>query len=139
MGLVIVVTWLSCCIGKAEASARLCIYAAKPGTTVVLVGMGKPEMTLPLLDALCREVDIRGIFRYCNTYPQAIKLASSTDLSPLVTHRFSLESAKEAFDAFASPAVASIKIVIDCSLAKSASSTDQPAAFVRGPTQVRIH
>lgn len=93
----------------------------------MLVGMGKPEMTLPLLDALCREVDIRGIFRYCNTYPEAIKLASSVDLVPLVTHKFSLESAKEAFDAFSSPAVQSIKIVIDCSLA-TLSSSSGPAA-----------
>lgn len=98
----------------AESSVRLCLYAARPGGVAVLVGMGKPEMALPLLDACCREVDIRGVFRYCNTYPTAMRLASNVDLSPLVTHRFSLKEAEKAFDLFQSREVESLKIIIDC-------------------------
>jgi L-iditol 2-dehydrogenase len=36
------------------------------GGVVVVVGMGKPNATVPLVNALCREVDIRGVFRYAN-------------------------------------------------------------------------
>ena len=32
----------------------------------MLVGLGAPVMNIPITDALIREVDIRGIFRYQN-------------------------------------------------------------------------
>lgn len=42
------------------------LQATKSGGTLVVVGMGKPEVKFPIVDALVREVDIRGIFRYVN-------------------------------------------------------------------------
>lgn len=42
------------------------IQATKTGGTAVLVGMGKDEQTVPLTSALIQEIDIRGVFRYCN-------------------------------------------------------------------------
>ena len=32
---------------------------------------------LPIVNAAVREVDIRGVFRYCNTWPTAINMISS--------------------------------------------------------------
>ena len=32
----------------------------------MIVGMGKSEINFPIVDALCREIDIRGNFRYVN-------------------------------------------------------------------------
>jgi L-iditol 2-dehydrogenase len=84
-------------------------------TLQALVGMGKPDLSIPILSACCREVDIRGVFRYRNTYPAAMELAGSVDLTALITHRFPLESAVKAFDAFHSRDVDSLKIIIDCS------------------------
>jgi L-iditol 2-dehydrogenase len=98
----------------AEAGVRLCIYGAKRGGTVVLVGIGKPEMSIPILDAACREVDIRGIFRYCDTYPTAMTLATRVDFSELITHKFTLEDAPRAFETFKSRECKAIKVVIDC-------------------------
>lgn len=42
------------------------LQATKSGGVAVIVGMGAPEVKIPLINALAREVDIRGIFRYAN-------------------------------------------------------------------------
>ena len=59
----------------------------------MLVGMGTPVQTLPLSAAALREVDLCGVFRYANTYPEGIRMVSTTDpklldFSKLITHRF---------------------------------------------------
>ena len=42
--------------------------ATKSGGVAVLVGMGASEVRVPVpAHILCREVDIRGIFRYANS------------------------------------------------------------------------
>lgn len=35
---------------------------------LVLVGNSPPEVTVPLVNAAIREIDIRGVFRYVNWY-----------------------------------------------------------------------
>lgn len=59
----------------------------------MLIGMGSPIQTLPISAAALREVDLVGVFRYANTYKEAIELVSSgnpllPDLSKLITQRF---------------------------------------------------
>lgn len=80
---------------------QLGIYAASPGSKLVLVGMGTPVQTLPLGAAALREVDIVGVFRYANCYPAAIALFASGKLDgvaeALVTHRVPLEDGEKAF------------------------------------------
>ncbi|OBS82287.1 hypothetical protein A6R68_23717, partial [Neotoma lepida] len=56
------------CTG-AESSIRTGIYATHSGGTLVIVGMGSDMVNLPLMHAAVREVDIKGVFRYCNTFP----------------------------------------------------------------------
>jgi L-iditol 2-dehydrogenase len=89
------------CTGK-ETCMQTALYATNPGGKVIMVGMGTPIQTLPLSTAHLREIDILGIFRYCNTYKDGIKLLSSGVLPALdrmVTHRFKgLGAAKEAFE-----------------------------------------
>ncbi|KAM6979813.1 sorbitol dehydrogenase [Aplochiton taeniatus] len=83
-----------------ESSVQTAIYATGPGGVVVLVGMGSEMTTVPLLNAAIREVDIRGVFRYCNTWPMAIAMIASgkVNVKPLVTHRFRMEEAAQAFE-----------------------------------------
>jgi len=89
------------CTGRVEA-VRLAIYAAKPGSTVVLVGLGQRDKlySLPITHAAVNEIDIRGVFRYRNTWPAAIAIAQryEAELKALVSHRFTIDQAKEAFD-----------------------------------------
>jgi len=83
----------------ATVAIHTAIKATRNGGVVVLVGMGAPEITLPLVDAAVREVDIIGVFRYCNTYPKTLALIASgkVDVKPLITHHFNY---KESIDAF---------------------------------------
>uniref|UniRef100_UPI0037E85A3F sorbitol dehydrogenase-like n=1 Tax=Semicossyphus pulcher TaxID=241346 RepID=UPI0037E85A3F len=83
-----------------ESCIQTAIYATRSGGVVVLVGLGSEMATLPIVDAAVREVDIRGVFRYCNTWPMAIAMLASgkVDVKPLVTHRFPLEQAVQAFE-----------------------------------------
>uniref|UniRef100_A0A8C4X1T8 Sorbitol dehydrogenase n=1 Tax=Eptatretus burgeri TaxID=7764 RepID=A0A8C4X1T8_EPTBU len=87
------------CTG-AEACIQTAIYATRSGGTVALVGLGSPMVNIPIVNASSREVDIKGIFRYCNTWPVAISLVASGRLNvrSLVTHRFSLEDSLQAFE-----------------------------------------
>ncbi|XP_061559031.1 sorbitol dehydrogenase isoform X3 [Phycodurus eques] len=83
-----------------ESSIQAAIYATRSGGVVVLVGLGSEMATIPLINAAVREVDIRGVFRYCNTWPMAIAMLASgkVNVKPLVTHRFPLEQAVQAFE-----------------------------------------
>lgn len=64
------------------------------------------------MHASFREIDIRFQFRYHETYPKAITLVEQglIDLKPLVTHRFTLEQAKEAFEAASTPSARAVKV-----------------------------
>jgi len=100
----------------AEPSIQTSIYATRSGGTVVLVGLGAPNATLPIVNAATREVDIRGIFRYANCYQQALGLIASgkINVKPLVTHRFPLEETLQAFETARTGAGGAIKVIIDC-------------------------
>jgi L-iditol 2-dehydrogenase len=57
---------------------------------VALVGMGTPNIVLPISEASAREIDLVPTWRYAGCYPQALQLlqASRFSLARLITHRF---------------------------------------------------
>ncbi|TBU32833.1 xylitol dehydrogenase [Dichomitus squalens] len=84
----------------AEVSIQTGIYIAKHGGRYVQVGMGAPEIVIPITTLLVKEIDFKGSFRYGpGDYQLAIALVSQgrIDLKPLVTHRYSFDQAVEAF------------------------------------------
>ncbi|BFZ62700.1 hypothetical protein YB2330_003810 [Saitoella coloradoensis] len=84
-----------------DTSIQTSIFTTRPGGKLVMVGMGKPIATLPIASAMTREIDLVGVFRYCNTYPEAIRIVASggiPGLEKLVTQRYPLEDAREAFE-----------------------------------------
>lgn len=101
------------CTG-AEATARLAILSTKSGGVGVVVGMGAPEVKVPLINALSREVDIRCVFRYCNDYPFALSLVASgkTNVKRLITHHFNIEETAEAFNTTRHGLGGAIKVII---------------------------
>ncbi|XP_058638067.1 sorbitol dehydrogenase-like isoform X2 [Onychostoma macrolepis] len=97
-----------------QSSIQTAIYATRSGGAVVPVGFGADMTTVPLLNAALREVDIRGVFRYRNTWPVAISMLASkkVNIKPLVTHRFPLEQAVQAFEM--SRQGLGVKVILKC-------------------------
>ncbi|KAL0090308.1 chaperonin 10-like protein [Phycomyces blakesleeanus] len=83
----------------AETCVQMSILLAKNGGCVILVGMGASVQSIPISEVSSREVDIRGIFRYSNTYPTAVRMISSgiVNVKPLITHSYPLKDAVKAF------------------------------------------
>ncbi|KAF9247310.1 chaperonin 10-like protein [Melanogaster broomeanus] len=76
------------------------IRIVKTGGTYVQVGMGQSDITIDMSVVLCKELVVKGSFRYGpGDYPLAIALVAQgkVDLKPLVSHRFSFDDAILAF------------------------------------------
>jgi L-iditol 2-dehydrogenase len=85
------------CSGVPAAAGQAIRKVGRAGR-VVLIGMGGDEIPLPLAHVQGFEIEVTGTFRYANTWPTAIALASSgeVNLDRLVTHRFSLGEVERA-------------------------------------------
>ncbi|KAF3420375.1 hypothetical protein E2986_01173, partial [Frieseomelitta varia] len=100
----------------AQSMIRLAILATRSGGVAVLVGMGASEVQIPLMNALVREVDIRGVFRYANDYADALNLLATEkiDVKPLITHNYKLEDTVQAFETSKSGQADVVKVMIHC-------------------------
>ncbi|MBI2000734.1 MAG: NAD(P)-dependent alcohol dehydrogenase [candidate division NC10 bacterium] len=98
------------------ATVRQSIELVRRGGTVVWIGLPSQDpCEVSALQAIDKEVDILGIFRYANVYPDAIRLAASgkINLAPLVTHRFPLEEARQALDTVAEQKSSAVKVLVE--------------------------
>lgn len=89
------------CVGSTKSCTQ-CLGVTRAAGRVCLVGMRESHMNIPIAEAVSREVDIVGVFRYRNTYPLCLDLLSRgrVDVKPLITHRygFSEQDVKDAFE-----------------------------------------
>jgi L-iditol 2-dehydrogenase len=100
--------------GSSQACASTPQLAARGG---VITLVGWPEtgaFTYPIEQVIEKELDVRGVNRYCNTYPRAIALlaAEKLDITSLVTHRFSFADVCEAVRFASENRTATIKVMI---------------------------
>lgn len=97
-----------------ESSVNTGIYATKFGGKVFIIGVGKNEMTIPFMRLSVMEIDLQYQYRYCNTWPKAIRLVQDgvINLDRLVTHRFNMSDAINAFKTAADPKTGAIKVQI---------------------------
>ncbi len=87
--------------GSAVESA---VIASKRGATVVVIGIPSIDETHFTASASRRKgLTIKISRRMINTYPTAIRMVSNqmVDLSPLITHQYSMQEFKKAFTAAA--------------------------------------
>lgn len=98
------------CTGAAPSLAAA-IEAVDKGANIVLVGMGSYNVECRKVQL--KQLDLRGIYRYANTYRDALGLVASgrVDVKPMVTHHFGLPAAMDAFCALCTDQSA-IKIMI---------------------------
>ena len=98
-----------------ESSVNSAIYATKFGGKVFIIGVGKPEMTLPFMRLSTQEIDLQFQYRYANTWPRAIRLVESgvIDLKKLATHRFEIDDAVKAFETAGDVKSGAIKVLIN--------------------------
>ncbi|MFG6117950.1 NAD(P)-dependent alcohol dehydrogenase [Thalassobacillus sp. B23F22_16] len=91
------------------------LASVKRGGKMAIVGLPPQSeigMNVPLIAD--NEIDISGIFRYVNTYPQGIEFLSSkiVDMHNLITGRFPLEQTKEAMEQARTDKQGSVKIMV---------------------------
>ncbi|PBK99441.1 GroES-like protein [Armillaria gallica] len=97
-----------------ESSISTAIFSVEFGGKVFVIGVGKSEQNFPFMQLSANEIDLKFQYRYSNQYPKAIRLVAGglINLKPLVTHRFALEDAIDAFNVAADPAQGAIKVQI---------------------------
>jgi L-iditol 2-dehydrogenase len=101
-----------------SGSSQACALAprlAVRGGVVTLVGWPEQSaFTYPVEVIIEKELDVRGVNRYCNTYPKAIALlaAGKIDVAPLISHRFQSEHVCDAFEFASENRSATIKVMI---------------------------
>jgi L-iditol 2-dehydrogenase len=89
------------CSGQ-PAALQTGLAALRPAGIAVVVGMGPGGTTeVPLALIQNRELWLTGTFRYANTYPTAIALATAglVDLEAIITGSYSLEETEQALRA----------------------------------------
>jgi len=98
-----------------SATAASSITAVGKGGRVGFVGLGLPEVSIPLSEVVVPERTIIGSFCYSDEVfksAAAAMTAGDIDLSPLLGELFDLTSAHEAFESLATGERKDVKIVI---------------------------
>lgn len=84
----------------AEPSIQTSLHTVRRGGVYVQAGMGKPDITFPIMALCMREITAKGSFRYgSGDYRLAVELVSrgSVDVKKLITGTVKFEDAEEAF------------------------------------------
>ena len=102
----------------AEKASYQAVKAARRGGVIVLIGLyASDEFQYPVLEAIIKEVEIRGVHRYANVFPSAIQLVArgSVKVRDLVTHKLPLERLEDGFRIMDEGREKYIKIQVDVS------------------------
>ena len=102
------------CAGSDRATAQS-VDIVRPGGVVVLVGLApKAVVEMNTLAVIDKEIDIRGVFRYANTYPAALSMISrgTIDVKSMVTAEYALADADRALSDVADRKPGIVKAVI---------------------------
>lgn len=85
----------------AEPSIQSSIHVVRRGGVYVQGGMGKPDITFPIMAMCTKEITMRGSFRYgSGDYKLAVQLVADgkLDVKSLVSREVNFEDAEQAFE-----------------------------------------
>ena len=97
------------------ATTQQTVACARNGGRIVLVGLpSEDRIEMPVVEAICKEVYISGLFRYAHMYPPSIALVSrrAIDVKSMITKRFRLEDVPKALAFAVHQGKKAIKIMI---------------------------
>ena len=101
----------------AEPSIQAAIYSMRNGGQLVTVGRSRSFLAnIPLNFASSKEIDIKGVFRYTNTWPTAIKMINSgiVNVGEMITHRYKFSDQwREALEATRTSAGLKVMVAMD--------------------------
>jgi L-iditol 2-dehydrogenase len=108
---------VDCCIETAgnTITHNLTVPLTRKGGNIALVGIPRePEAPMNVFDIIDKELTIRGVFRYANTYKTAVDILACgiVDFESLITQRFPLSETGRALETTLSEKNTSIKNVI---------------------------
>lgn len=120
-----------------EATIQLGMLATRAGGCLVVVGCGSHYVKLPLVQAMTKEIDIRGVFRYANDYPTALSMVASgkINIARLITHNYLLEDTLHAFETAKTGAGNAIKVMIHCKEGQELSNNSRNDPHHENPLQ----
>ena len=98
-----------------SAGCATAVKIAAPAGVVTIIGWPeRSSFEYPVETIIERELDVRGINRYRNTYPTAIELMQSgrIDVKPLVTHRFGFDEIVPAFEYASTHRDETVKVLV---------------------------
>ncbi len=96
------------------AGLASCVKAVRRGGRVVLIGLLPPgDVPAPMNLVVTREIEVVGSFRFIDEYHEAVAaLADGLDVTPLMSGRFPMEQARQAFE-LASDRTRATKVQLD--------------------------
>ena len=103
------------CAGHPSA-LQAAIGAARAGAVVVLIGLPPGDTAeLNISDLIAREITLRPIFRYNNTFPTGVALLASgaVNVKPLISKRFSLGEVPDAFQYVVDNPQSCVKAIVE--------------------------
>ena len=99
----------------APAADYISVDLVRKGGRISLVGIPKEEaVPFDIFDIIDKEVTLKGVFRYVNSYPLAIQILNENviDFDAMITKKFSLEQTAEALEYALTQKMNTIKTVI---------------------------
>lgn len=74
------------------------IARARPGARLSVVALHRKPQPVNFLLVMAKQLTIRGSMAYPDDYGEMVRMLTSVDLSPAITHRFPLSRYREALD-----------------------------------------
>jgi L-iditol 2-dehydrogenase len=98
-----------------ERTFAQALNIVKTGGKVIVIGLGFGDLTTsPIINIPCKEINVIGILRYANVFPQAIRLVASKKLplTKLITHRLAFSELVKGMEMLAKGEGDAIKVMI---------------------------